>query len=1348
MGENGASFVVPSIPKFNGHYDHWARLMENFIRSKEYWDLIGVGIAKQDGVVQKEAQKKDGVVLTEAQRKVVAEQTLRDLKLKNFLYQSIDMEILDTILNTDTSKQIWDSMKQKYQGSTKVKRAQLQALRVDFETLRMKEGESINNYFARTLAIAKKMKACGGNIEETTVTEKIMRSLSTRFNYVICAIEESNNIDTLTLDELQSSLLVHEQRMQVPSEVEQVLKVTEENENVTRGRGSYRGSYRGRGGRGRGRSNRATTECYKCHKLGHYAYECPSWEKSANYVLFEEKEELLLMALVEKEGSQEEDVWYLDSGCSNHMTGEKKWFITLNEECRHSVKLGNNARMKVEGKGNARLLINGRTHVVSDVYYVPDLNTNLLSIGQLQEKQLTVLIKDDSCKIFHQKWGLIMSTRMASNRMFMLSAQVPSSSCLQALLTIEEISKLWHQRFGHLNFESLYCLSKKQMVRDLPAIKRTSCICETCTKGKQHREPIPKVAKWRASEQLELVHSDICGPISPSSNGNKRYMLTFIDDFSRKTWIYFLSEKGEALTWFKRFKIMVESDSGKKIRSLRTDRGGEFNSKTFDDFCANNGIKRQLTTAYTPQQNGVAERKNRTIMNMVRCLLKEKNMPKRYWAEAANWASHILNRCSTSAVKNRTPQECWSNTKPSVDYFKIFGCIGYVHIPRQIRVKLDDKSQKCIFLGVSEESKAYKMYDPLSNKVIISRDVIFDEQQCWDWERTQKEETDDMLIVDDEVNDENEDAEGDDNHGSSSGSQGTQDTSSISSENSSQEEEGSIEAEELGPGKRITRAPRHLQDFVSGEGLSDEENVQHLAMFASNENPLCYEEAVKSDKWRVAMDLEIHSIEKNQTWELAEVPKGVAKIGVKWIYKTKVNERGEIDKYKARLVAKGYAQKHGIDYDEVFAPVARWDTIRMLIAVAAQNQWTVFQLDVKSAFLYGELKETVYVEQPPGYVKLGEEHKAYKLKKALYGLKQAPRAWYSKIEEYLLSNGFNKCSHEHTLFTKVNAEGDLLIVSIYVDDLIFTGNNPSLCDEFKSFMEKKFDMTDLGRMHYFLGVEVQQTTKGIFLSQKKYASEVIARFGMEGCNPVSNPMVPGTKFSKDDEGEAVDPSLYKQLIGCLMYLTTTRPDIMFPVCYLSRFMSCPKEAHLTGAKRVLRYIKGSTKLGLFYMRSEVDLFVGYTDSDFAGDVDSSKSTSGYVFIMSNAAVAWSSRKQPIVTLSTTEAEYVAACACACQSLWMKKILESFNQSQYKGVTIYCDNTSSIKLSKNPIFHGRTKHIKVRFHFLRDLVKEGEIDLLHCKTENQRADIMTKPLSLDLFLKMRELLGVKEYDGAN
>lgn len=432
------------------------------------------------------------------------------------------------------------------------------------------------------------------------------------------------------------------------------------------------------------------------------------------------------------------------------------------------------------------------------------------------------------------------------------------------------------------------------MVKGLPELAEIEENCVDCLTGKQSRDSIPKQANWRASTKLELVHSDICGPINPQSNGGNRYFITFTDDYSRKTWIYLLKEKSNAFEIFKNFKALVEKESGNSIQCLRTDRGGEYLSNSFNEFCSKEGIKRQLTAAYTPQQNGVSERKNRTLLNMVRSMINEKKVPKQFWPEAVKWATYVMNRSPTLNVKNMTPEEAWSGVKPSVHFFRVFGCIAHVHIHDSQRKRLDNKSKKCVLLGVSEESKAYKLYDPVDKKIIISRDVVFEESKSWEWGKSQNRSKKmnqsglaDELSDREEMNNDgaelldtkeinNDGAELVDND----------DTTIVDNTTSESEEEETPVRQ-----ARIRKTPAKFNDYVTGRAAEEEIDLHNLAVYNNCQDPSTYEEAMKMKVWREAMNAEIEAIQKNDTWELTVLPAGCKSIGVKWVYKLSIMRR-------------------------------------------------------------------------------------------------------------------------------------------------------------------------------------------------------------------------------------------------------------------------------------------------------------------------------------------------------------------------------------------------------------------------------------------------------------------------
>ena len=428
-------------------------------------------------------------------------------------------------------------------------------------------------------------------------------------------------------------------------------------------------------------------------------------------------------------------------------------------------------------------------------------------------------------------------------------------------------------------------------------------------------------------------------------------------------------------------------------------------------------------------------------------------------------------------------------------------------------------------------------------------------------------------------------------------------------------------------------------------------------------------------------------------------------IGVKWIYKIKRDNSEEIVRYKARLVAKGFSQVRGVDFEEVFLPVARAESIQIVVAMAAQFKWKLHHLDVKSAFLNGYIEEDIYVNQPEGFIKKGKENYVLKLRKARYGLRQAPRAWNNKLDETLKSMGFIRSINDQAVYTS-NRKESKLWVGVYVDDLIITRSNPEEIDVFKTSMKTKFEMTNFILLHSYLGIQVMQEEDGIKMCQTRYAIRILDMFNMSDCNASKTPMECRLKLDRNGEGLEVESTCFRRIIGCLRYLTLTRPDLVYSVSYLSRFMSKSYSNHMTAAKRILRYVKGTINFGLKYKSDEGSDLIGYCDNDYTGDLDDRKSTSGFIFFLGTNPIAWNCSKQKVIALSSCKAEYISSTMSVCQGIWIIRFMHELNGCEEKCFDVCIDNKSAIEISRNPVHHGRTKHIDVRFHFIRKCVEEG------------------------------------------
>lgn len=481
------------------------------------------------------------------------------------------------------------------------------------------------------------------------------------------------------------------------------------------------------------------------------------------------------------------------------------------------------------------------------------------------------------------------------------------------------------------------------------------------------------------------------------------------------------------------------------------------------------------------------------------------------------------------------------------------------------------------------------------------------------------------------------------------------------------------------------------------------------------------------------------SLLTNNTWTLEKIPAGVKPIPVKWVFKLKRDSAGNIERYKARLVAKGFRQKEGIDYDEVFAPVSKYTTLRTMLALAASQDLEIHQLDIKTAFLNGELEEDVWIEQPPGYSN-GDSSTACHLHKSLYGLKQAPRAWHTKLKAELEAQNYISSEADPALFIKQGGEPVYLLT--YVDDILIIAHHLNSVKEAKTKILSAFEARDMGEATCFLGMDIHRNrnNRTISLAQSRLITDLLKKHDMKECKTQSVPLNTATKLTKTGEALDTDAHGYSQLIGSLMYLSVcTRPDISQAVGALARHMANPTTAHWRAAKGVLRYISGTANYALSFGEKELKL-EAYCDADYAGDLDTRRSTTGYVFTLNGGAISWSSRLQPTVAVSTTEAEYMAAAYAIKEALWLRNLLNNLGM-EIQTVNIKADNQSAIKLLKNPVFSMRSKHIDIIYHFARERVFRKDVSFDYVSTNEMVADALTKPLPLNKLEFCRKKMGI-------
>ena len=902
---------------------------------------------------------------------------------------------------------------------------------------------------------------------------------------------------------------------------------------------------------------------------------------------------------------------------------------------------------------------------------------------------------------------------------------------------------VWHARLGHIGQQRMNRLAKAGLLENIEKVELSTC--EHCLAGKTARKPFGKA--MRANASLQLIHSDICGPMNVRARHGAIYFITFIDDYTRFGYVYLISHKSEAFKCFQTYKNLVENQLDMKIKILRTDRGREYLSDQFRSFCDKMGIERQLTIPATPQQNGVAERRNRTLLEMIRSMMAQANLPITFWGDALLIATYILNRVPSKSVAT-TPYELWTNRQPNLSFLKPWGCAAYVHDSSHKYGKLGPRGKKSIFIRYSEHSKGYVFIGEQERGSVTefeSRDVTFLENEFPKKGEIGQDlslyENRDHLDPTPSVQPSGSDMSIDEYVSINTQTQPIMSPTVASGSSGSNLDQSQI--------RRTTRkgVPRRRFEIEGGIFLVTPED---------DEEPKNVNEALKcpaKEKWMKAMEEEIQSMNSNQVWELVDLPAGRKAIGNKWILKIKRKADGSIERHKARLVAKGYTQQEGIDYEETFSPVVRFTSIRLILAIVASMDLELHQMDVKTAFLNGELEEEIYMEQPIGFIEKDQENKVCRLLKSIYGLKQSSRQWYIRFHNAIMSYNFDMIEEDHCVYIK-RSKNKFVILSLYVDDILIAGNDKGYVIEIKDWLSSHFEMKDMGEAAYILGVKISRDrSKNLLsLSQDTYIKKVLERFNMQDCKPIDTPTTKSGALSRKlcpntpEEKEQMNKVPYSSAVGSLMYaILCTRPDICYAVRMVSRYQSNPGQEHWKAVKRILRYLKGTMGYSLCYQGTDLHL-KGYTDADWGGDLDERKSTSGFVFLLNNGAISWSSKKQSCIALSTMEAEFVASASAVQEAIWLKRFMDHLgvNDNAKGPIIVNCDSQAAIAYTKDPKYHGKTKHIDIKYNFVKDMVSQKEVHIKYISTHDMVADPFTKPIPRYVYYRHVKSLGLRRY----
>ncbi|KAG8786664.1 hypothetical protein FRC15_010949 [Serendipita sp. 397] len=1076
------------------------------------------------------------------------------------------------------------------------------------------------------------------------------------------------------------------------------------------------------------------------------------------------------------------DSWWLDSCASNHMCVNKSLFTSYKLENQEMKGIGGSLAVRGIGTVIVKFKVGDKITrlTLRNVRHTPDFNCNLISLARLAEEGTTfeggkgimrLVDKDHQVVgIGRVKRGMYMADAIGE-----IAPQPTAMMVNTEALSWDE----WHRRYGHLAYSSINTLQKKNMVSGLIIDEGTKPAehCEVCTKAKMTRKSFPHESNEKTDRAGDLTLSDVWGPSRIESIAKSRYYISFTDHHTRHVAVFFLKKKDEAYDRITEYLTYVETQKGYIPKAIRFDNGKELVNNQLKAWCAKKGIIVQTTAPYSPSQNGIAERLNRTLLELARAMLMAKDLPAFLWTEAVSHAAYLRNHAPTRALDGKTPEEVWTGKKPDVSHLREFGSEVWIRDEGNIG-KLDPRANKFIFVGYQDGARAVRYYDRAKRSIKVSRNFIFGDEEVVKSpegcvikiEGERKEDSNQQNASRGEETREmaketHQTPKYPPNENTTSTSRPGNPPNSGIREHHSRSSKRPTDYNKLGNPDVRTTSKRYQEELDKGQkrqlspesedGQDDNEDplasyFVHTAYMASNghHTPKTLREAAKSsewNEWNAAMGEEMDQLTKMQTWELVEPPVGRKVIGCRWVYAKKYNEDGQVTKHKARLVAQGFSQIPGIDYTDNYSPVVRLDAIRTCVALSAVKGWTMRQLDIKGAYLNGVLDEEIYMRQPEGFD--DGSSRVCKLRLSIYGLKQAGRVWNKTLHATLTNLGFNRIDADPCVY-KLATSNKTTILTVWVDDIILCGNSTSDIDKTVKALGQIFEVKDLGEPKLLLGIQIihDKTANTITLSQTNYINTILERFDYRKLNPVSSPLDPNVILRKredDDLASAEEIHDYQMKLGSVMYAAiATMPQLAYAVQTLSQFSSNPAPEHHTALKRVFRYLVKARdeKWGLTYggQLESPDELVGYSDADWGSNPNDRKSISGYVFLLGGGAISWSSKKQTSVALSSCEAEYMAACYATRHTIWLRRLLSDLTTLASHPTTLFMDNEAALTLSKDVMFHQRTKHIDIQYHFVRNCVLNGTLATHYCPTQD---NIMTKALRPIPHHKFTEEMGI-------